>query len=245
MRSHELTKVKNSNDIKRKTSKEAFLIESLKILVDGIARTFGPRCEVVLHDLRNLRNLDHSIVKIANEHVTGRTVGGPISDRGLKDLRSRSEWDLSINYASVTKDGRPLKSSTMLFRNDKGKPIAALCINFDVTDILSLNTVIQDIFAISEEAEQAGPTETFVGDVVTTLNDIADKVIRKVGKTIPSMEREDKIEIVKQLEDQGFFLIKGAIKLIAGKLKVSKFTIYNYLEQIRSESRSSKPYLTS
>jgi predicted transcriptional regulator YheO len=241
MSNRELTKVKNPNDTKRKILKGEFLIESLKIAVDGIARTFGPRCEVVLHDLRNLRNLEHSIVKIANGHVTGRTVGGPISDRGLKDIRSRPEWDLSINYASVTRDGRPLKSSTVLFRNDRGKLIAALCINFDVTDILGFNTVIQDIFRISEETEQAGPAETFVGDMVSTLNDIADKVIRKVGKAIPSMGREDKIEIVRQLEEQGFFLIKGAIKLIAGKLKVSKFTIYNYLEQIRSESQSSSP----
>jgi predicted transcriptional regulator YheO len=241
MSNRELTKVKNPNDTKRKISKGELLIESLKIVVDGIARTFGPRCEVVLHDLRNLRNLEHSIVKIANGHVTGRTVGGPISDRGLKDIKSRPDWDLSINYASVTRDGRPLKSSTVLFRNDRGKLIAALCINFDVTDILSLNTVIQDIFAISEETEQAGFTETFVGDMVSTLNDIADKIIRKTGKAIPSMGREDKIEIVRQLEEQGFFLIKGAIKLIAGKLKVSKFTIYNYLEQIRSESQSSSP----
>jgi predicted transcriptional regulator YheO len=97
--------------------------------------------------------------------------------------------------------------------------------------------MIQDVFATSEEAEQDGPTETFTGDIVSTLNDIADKVIRKVGKAIPPMGREDKIEIVRQLDKQGFFLIKGAIKLIAGKLKVSKFTIYDYLEQIRSETK--------
>jgi predicted transcriptional regulator YheO len=232
--------MKNPDDIRRKTSKEIFLIESLKILVDGIARTFGPRCEVVLHDVRNLRNLDHSIVKIANGHVTGRTIGGSISDRGLRDLRSGRERDLFINYASVTKDGRHLKSSTILFRSDAGKPIAALCINFDVTDIVSLNTVIQEIFAISEELEQAEPAETFAVDMFSTLNEIADRTIRKTGKVIPSMGREDKIEIVRQLEDQGFFLIKGAIKFIAARLRVSKFTIYNYLEQIRSESQSSQ-----
>ena len=237
MSSDELTKVKSPNDTKRKSTKEEFLIESLKIVVDGIARTFGPRCEVVLHDLRNLRNLDHSIVKIANGHVTGRTIGGPISDRGLKDIRSEPEWELSINYASETKDGRPLKSSTMLFRNDKGKLIAAMCINFDVADILNLNAVIQDIFRVSEETQPGGPLETFEGDMVSTLNEIADKVIRKTGKAIPSMGREDKIEIVRQLDEQGFFLIKGGIKLIAAKLKVSKFTVYNYLEQIRVEKK--------
>ena len=243
MSNYELTRVENPNDIKKRISKEEFLIESLKIVVDGIARTFGPRCEVVLHDLRNLGNLDHSIVKIANGHVTGRTIGGPISDRGLKDLRSRPDWDLSINYASVTKDGRTLKSSTMLFRDNKGKLIAALCINFDVTDILGFNTVIQDIFRISEETEEAGPIETFEGDIASTLDKIADKAIRKVGKSIPLLDRNDKIEIVRQLEEQGFFLIKGAIRHIAVKLNVTKFTIYNYLEQIRFEQQSSKPQL--
>lgn len=236
--------MKNAEDIKRRTSKEAFLIESLKIVVDGIGETFGPRCEVVLHDLRDLRNLDHSIVKIVNGRVTGRTVGGSISDRGLKYFRSGGKDDLLINYPSETKDGKLLKSSTMTFKDDKGKPIAAICINFDVTDILSLNAAIQDIFRISEETQQGGPFETFEHDMVSTLNEIADKIIRKAGKAIPSMGREDKIEIVKQLEEQGFFLIKGAIKLIAERLKVSKFTIYNYLEQIRSEQQSSKAQLT-
>jgi len=244
MRSDKLTKVKNLNETKRRTSKEMFLIESLKIVVDGIARTFGPRCEVVLHDLRSLRNLEHSIIKIANGHVTGRTVGGPISDRGLKDIRGGSEWDLCINYASATKDGRSLKSSTMLIKNEKGKPIVAMCINFDVSDILSLNAVVQDIFKISEETQQGEPAETFEPDMVSTLNDITDKIIRKTGKAIPAMRREDKIEIIRQLDEQGFFLIKGAVKLIAGKLRVSKFTVYNYLDQIRSEQQSSKLQLT-
>jgi len=49
------------------------------------------------------------------------------------------------------------------------------------------------------------------------------------------MGRNDKIEVVKHLEEQGFFLIKGAIKFIATKLNVSKYTIYNYLEKIRAQ----------
>ena len=111
--------MKNSSGAKERISKEAFLIESLKVAVDGIARTFGSRCEVVLHDLRNLKNLDHSIVKIANGHVTGRTIGGSITDEGLRGLRSERESGLRINYVSIIKDGRPLKSSSIIFRNDK------------------------------------------------------------------------------------------------------------------------------
>ena len=69
-------------------------MESLKTVVDGIAGTFGPRCEVVLHDLSTL---DHSIIKIANGHVTGRTIGGSITDQGLRQLRSDDKNNLMLN----------------------------------------------------------------------------------------------------------------------------------------------------
>jgi predicted transcriptional regulator YheO len=209
--------------------------------VDGIARTFGSRCEVVLHDLRNFRNLHRSIVKISNGHVTGRTVGGAITNQGLAFLKSGREENLLLNYSSVTKDGRPLKSSTIVFRDDKRKPIASICINFDMTDIMNFNGVIQEIFRISEE-EHPQALETFQVDTVSTLNRIADETIRKTGKALRSMERKDKIEIVGKLEDEGFFLIKGAIKLIAAKLNVSKFTIYNYLEQIRNKNKEARSF---
>jgi predicted transcriptional regulator YheO len=225
------TTIKDSS--KKRTSK-AFLLESLKLVVDGIARTFGPRCEVVLHDLDNL---ERSIVKIVNGHVTERTVGGAITDQGLKFLKGESREDLLINYASMTKDGRLLKSSTIIFRDNRKKPMAAICINFDVTDILNFNTTIQEIFRISEETKAKEPVETFESDISSTLKEISDKIIRKTGKTLSSMGKGDKIEIVRQLEEQGVFLIKGSVNLIAKKLNVSKFTIYNYLDRVRSENR--------
>jgi predicted transcriptional regulator YheO len=155
----------------------------------------------------------------------------------LKFLKGESQEDLLINYPSMTKDGRLLKSSTIIFRDNRKKPIAAICINFDVTDILNFNMMIQEIFSISDETKVKEPVETFESDISSTLQEISDKIIRKSGKTLSSMGKGDKIEIVRQLEEQGVFLIKGAVSLIAKKLNVSKFTIYNYLDRVRSENR--------
>jgi len=222
-------------------SKEAFLIESLKALVDGLAETFGPRCEVVLHDLRSPRNLKRSIVRIANGHATGRKVGGPITDQGLRDIRSGRKESVLINYPSVTKNGRALKSSSIIFRDREERPITALCINFDVTDIIAFNAAVQDVFKVVDETTQrSADVETFQNDAFSTLNEMAEKAIKGSGKAAPSMVRADKIEIVRQLEEKGFFLIKGAVKLIASKLNVSKYTIYNYLEQLRSNQQAQR-----
>ena len=53
-------------------------------LVDFIAGIVGPNCEVVLHDLSNV---DESIVAIRNNHISGRKVGGPLTNLGLKLLK--------------------------------------------------------------------------------------------------------------------------------------------------------------
>ena len=228
-----------SKNIKNKSSNEDFLFESLKKMVDMIAGTFGPRCEVVLHDLR--RGFEKSIVKIANGHITGRITGGSMTDQGLQNLKSGIQENILINYLSMNKKNTPLKSSSVIFRNEKGEPIGAFCINFDIADILNFNMAIQDIFKISEESRKEGFIETFQSDIVSTMSEMANKIILETGRAIPAMGRKDKIEIIRKLENQGFFLTKGAIKLISGKLNVSKFTIYNYLEKIRSPNQDFNP----
>jgi len=217
------------------TLNKSLMIDSLKRIVEGIARTFGSRCEVVLHDLSNP---EHSIVSIANGHVTGRSVGGSITGLGLKSLKSEARDDELINYRTVTRDGRTLKSSTITFRDSNEEPELALCINFDVTDILNFNSAIQDTFAISDVANKTDTIETFEKDMISTLEKMVGDAISSTGKAIQSMAKGDRVEIVRVLEKQGFFLIKGAIKVLAGKLNMSKFTIYNYLDGIRTENNS-------
>ena len=63
------------------------LLRTLKAVVDCIAESFGGNCEVVLHSLEDLA---HTVVKIANNHVTGRKVGSPMTDFGM-DILERAE----------------------------------------------------------------------------------------------------------------------------------------------------------
>jgi len=218
--------------MKKQSSKDDIL-EALKIVVDGLGQTFGARCEVVLHDLRNPHR---SIIKISNGHVTGRSVGSPITDYGLKLLTSEKDDNLFLNYSTTANDGRQLKSSSFLFRDEKNKPFSALCINFDVTDILNLNKVIEDIFEIADENLAVAPIETFQSDISSMLTTAIDKIVKTTGKSVPAMKREDRKKIVAELHAQGFFGIKGAVNTLSEKLGISKFTVYNYLNTIKSEN---------
>src|SRR5512142_860148 len=100
-------------------------------VMKAIAQTVGPRCEVVLHDLRAADRLGSTIVWIENGQVTGRRVGGPTTNLGLEALRTGDPNPDRFNYRTKTADGRELRSSSVYFRNGRGEIIGALCVNVD------------------------------------------------------------------------------------------------------------------
>lgn len=105
----------------------------LKSIMKLIARQFGDKCEIVLHDWSE--GYDKSIVAIENGHVSGRKVGDPGSNLGLEVMRGSSDGTSQYNYVTRTKDGKTLRSSSLYLTNDEGEKIGALCINFDISDI--------------------------------------------------------------------------------------------------------------
>lgn len=56
-------------------------------IVEFLGKTLGPDYEIVLQDL----NPEHqAIVAIVNGHISGRRVGGPLTDASLQMLSSRA-----------------------------------------------------------------------------------------------------------------------------------------------------------
>jgi len=49
------------------------------------------------------------------------------------------------------------------------------------------------------------------------------------------MQKEDKVEVIRYLQKKRRFLVKGAIEKVAKRLNVSRYTLYNYLSEIKSE----------
>jgi predicted transcriptional regulator YheO len=215
---------------------EDAVIDALRSLVPALSGIFGRNCEVVVHDLRRP---ERSIVAIANSHVTGRTlhgplVGGPFGDVSLKWLRDKGVGNKTQVYETRTRDGRTLKSATTLFRGDRGEPFAALCLNHDIQlaelalSFLSelVNTNGPRVMPAAEEPS----TPPDVDDILSQL--IADAL---KGHRKPPLSKEERIIFVRDLDDKGAFLVKGAVKKVAEAMGVSKFTIYGDLDRARKD----------
>jgi len=209
-------------------------------LIETIAEMFGSRCEVLIHDFSNPQ---HSIIAIENGHVTGRKVGDPITDFALSAWRKGGFGDIKedkmVNYKTKTKDGRILKSSTLFIKDKDSKVVGCLCINYDMTDHLMFEKTINEFCTIVDLSEQK-EEETFVKDVDEILENIINKAIEEINKPISLMQKEDNLRVVGIVDEKGGFMIKGAIDQLAHSLNVSRYTIYNYLEELKAKKKNNK-----
>lgn len=62
-----------------------------------------------------------------------------------------------------------------------------------------------------------------------------DEVIEHSAVPVTLMKKEDKLGVVWELDKRGVFLIRGAVNTVAQALGVSRYTIYNYLEEIKGQ----------
>jgi predicted transcriptional regulator YheO len=154
-----------------------------------------------------------------------------VTDLVLRLLR-RDKDDVKdmANYKTVTRDGRVLKSSTTFIRNAGGKVIGAFCVNYDVTEHLSAIALLEDFVHTSDSEEE----ENFAASFSETIESLTAQAVRQAKKQPAMMTKEEKVQLVQTLEFQGAFLIRGAVAYVAKALGVSKFTVYNYLKEARS-----------
>ncbi len=58
-------------------------------------------------------------------------------------------------------------------------------------------------------------------------------VEREIGDPLADMSRDEKQTAVRRLDEQGAFLLRGAVDDVAHRMGVSKVTLYTYLNAIR------------
>ena len=201
-------------------------------LAHMIAQTIGDDCEVVLHDLENPQQ---SVVYIVNNRVTGRQVGQSFDHLVPQVILSKKlDHDIVTNYYFHTADGRLIKSSTALLKDFGGKVVGALCINIDTTKISQQIEWLQSLMPGSEE--NAAPAEvsqeelTHVSEIVT---DLIDTIIG--NKDMARLRREEKLELIRFMDQRGIFLLKGAVDQVGSRMGISRVTVYSYIDEVRGK----------
>lgn len=206
------------------------LLHNLQHLADAVVAMFGKNCEACVHDLTELPS---SLVYIRGQ-VTHRQPGAPATDLLLKMInRNVEKGEGPHNYKTISSDGKSLKSTTTLFRDAAGRPIAAFCINFDTTEFFNASQALIPFINLPENGTPSS-TETFAHSVGETVEAFLHQAATEIGKHPSTMNVDERGRLVAILEENGIFQFKGAVEQVARMMGVTRFTIYNYLKKIRS-----------
>lgn len=208
-------------------------LQLLEKVVELLEQQMGNNLEIVLHDLR--KPYEHTIVDIRNGHISGREIGGCGSDRGLEVMRGTVKNGDEFNYITRTPDGKVLRSSSLYFRDDTDKVVASLCVNQDITDTLKMESLLHGMNKYAPDG-QGQRNEVLAGNIQELMNRLIEESLQTIGKPAAEMTRAEKKEMVRLLDEKGLFLITYSGETVCEVLDISKYTLYKYLEAIRSEN---------
>lgn len=211
---------------------KAYEIDFCVKLARGIARQFGPNCEVVVHDLRTAEP-EHSIVAIENGHVSGRRLGDGPSHVVWEALKADPKLlEDRLAYLTRTEDGKILKSSTIFLRDEAGEIVGVFAINYDITMMKAMEDVLHIFTATNEPTQEP---ETITRNVNDLLEELIKQSAKIVGKPVALMTKEDKVKAIRFLNDSGAFLITKAGQRVCNFFGISKYTLYSYIDEAKGE----------
>ena len=208
------------------TREEAF--EFLDRTARGIAEMFGSTCETLVHDMGVPT---HPILSIYNGHVSGREVGSTMDIMGIGlELDEQAATTDQVNLAAVTPDGRQTKSSTFHMIGDGYN--LALGINFDYTSLVYANRILEDLMSARSDLRSAlwQPGDS------RQLADLFEQCAAELGKPLEVFTKADRLKVIALLRERSAFSYRKSVPYVAGRLGVSRYTVYKYLEEVGADA---------
>lgn len=211
-------------------------------LVDFLGACFGDNTEVVLYDFKDLK---HSVIAIHNGHISGREVGAPLTKFAASKLKDKGKEGppYYLNYLGMPKSNISLKSNSFFILDKNGNPKGMISINTDVTKYQQAVDLLQKLAfipTIQSEEKDNNNIEAFHLSPRDMINGIINDVTHSGEISIERLTADEKIEIIKRLNGEKFFLIKGAVSEVAELLGVSVATVYRHLNKINKQANTEK-----
>lgn len=207
------------------------ILNSYKIMADGLGNYLGQNYEIILH---SLENLEESVLKIINGHFSNRKEGAPITDLALNMLTDLSENPKKpiIPYFNRGRNGAFLKSCTIPISGENERIIGLLCINLHLE--MPLIDYLNDLFPHADKnhedaADYPTISENFSENISELILNAALEVKNIVHSNPEITSANQNKEIILELDKRGIFKLKDSVIKVAGFLGISKNTVYMHL----------------
>ena len=144
--------------------------------------------------------------------------------------------DFVVNYRSLTKDMKKLRSATYFMKNTKAELIGMLIINYRVNELIEMRGLLNQLINGPNNDEYAKEEYNFLESLNLSFEDLMNSTIEEVIHmyNVPPerLSLDEKLEIIKTLNERGVFLMKGSVNEVAKELNCSEVTIYRYIREL-------------
>ncbi len=194
-------------------------------VAQAIEALLHPWAEVVIHDLST-----QTIAALFN-NFSKRSVG--------EDSLLEADWKIEIEtthfapYDKINWDGKQLKSTTAVLRDEKGSPIGLLCINLDISKMEDLHHLLTGFI---KPLKTSLPKELFHEDWREKISAFVHTHLQQHHLTLDHLTKQQKKELVNLLLQEGAFRAKHAATYVGSVLNISRATVYKYLSELQLDS---------
>ncbi len=202
--------------------------KQLLVFTRFLADLLGPDAEIVLHDMQTGQVISIENAGVSERHLNQEEEPGSL--RILRDLASTTEESL-VGYRSLSKSGKPMRSSNLFIRDDDGTLLYIICVNQDISGVDHLQKMLT---FLSCQGTSPAPLTTD-----TPENTVEGLTTRLIFQEMANMHafsfdsKEARMEILKRLDEKGVFEVRRAVPKVCELLNISQATLYNYLKEIR------------
>ncbi|EIM76519.1 YheO domain-containing protein [Nitratireductor aquibiodomus RA22] len=201
-------------------------------LMETLVAQFGANCQVSLYDMREKRP---RLVAYSGT-VMEASIGSQLSEKLFTRFQEADNRPSGrLQFTATTPDGRSLSSSITILRGADDETIACMRIDLCIESLMHSIDMLQtfcNFDAPATQQPQFGNTHN--EDVIGMVDAVVDEALGRNEALRTQDSRTYRMNIIRELEEKNVFLVKGAVDLIAARMNVSKFTIYNYIERIRN-----------
>lgn len=209
--------------------------KQLLSFADMISKTLGDIAQITVSHNKKYIYVDNAIDDTYQ-------VGKPISDDELFFLENEQIQTLPyvVNYKSLSKTLKKLRSSTFLFKNSENQIEYLLSITITVDRFIEVRNLLE-IFVNGSYATITSSTQQINSipkitsselDIEKLIDDVISEGENKHATSVKRMTKFEKQSLIREMHSRGIFLIKGAVPIVAEKLLYSETTIYRYIKKL-------------
>jgi predicted transcriptional regulator YheO len=220
------------------------LLQQFGRLVQMLGGQFGESCQIILYKMNRESEKEAGSVLAVSGTMTTVNRGDPLPEFLTLYIAQNGMRD-GYGFINKAYPGLVLRSSVLFITEKNNKVTGCLCIHHNIVHMQMLISFLEEFTrsgkledenVIGEQKRSGGKTYA-ASDIQGFMDSIISEfIVERLGQhSFSTMEKNDKIALIADLDSKGFFLVKGAVNMIAKRMNVSKFSVYNYLDEIRTK----------